>query len=256
MRIWLALFALLLVAGCARPPLDPAADRLARDFHGAVRSGDWARVEAVLAPDFAHTSDRRASFEQVRRALPAGQPREARVVGWSKGQGGVLSALHLYRFGDSDVVVQTTLRPEGARLKVAGFVANRLPPGQLEANRFTFAGKSARHYGFLVSAFLSPLVMVAVAAMAAMARGLRFKLAWMALALVGVGQAWFNWTTGEGGFTFAQLSLVNVGFGRATDISPWIIRFSAPAGALLVLARLLTLRDAVLSPAPKAEGRG
>jgi hypothetical protein len=256
MRSWLALLVLVLITGCARAPLDPAADRVARDFHAGVRAGDWAAVEAALAPDFARLPDRRAAYERVRRSLPPGPVQDARVVGWTEGEKGALSAVHLYRFAGSDVVVRTALRPQAGALKVTGFVANRLPPGQIEANRFTFAAKSSAHYGFLASALLSPLVMVTVAVMAATAQGLRFKLAWMALALVGVGQAWFNWTTGEGGFTWAQLSLVNVGFGRATDISPWIIRFSMPAGALLVLARLLTLKERVLSPEPRAEGRG
>ncbi|HEY8617878.1 hypothetical protein [Phenylobacterium sp.] len=243
MKAWFALLALLLVSACARAPLEPRADRAARDFYAAVEAGDWARVEAALAPELARTAQGRAGFQRLRAALPRGGAREARAVGWSRAGEGGLQAVHLYRFAHSDVVVRTTLRPHGGNLRVASFVAQRQPLGQVEANRFTFAGKTPRHYSFLATALLSPLIMVAVAAMAAMARGLRFKLAWMALALVGVGEAWFNWTTGEGGFSFAALSLVNVGFGRDTDISPWLIRFSLPAGALLVLARLATLKE-------------
>jgi hypothetical protein len=241
MRTWFALFAVLFVAACARPPLDPAADRAARQFYAAVEAGDWPRVEQALSPGLARTPDARAGFERLRAALPRERPREARAVGWAKLDGGALSAVHLYRFSDSDVVVRTTLQPQAGGPRVASFMANRLPLGEVEANRFTFAGKTPQHYGFLISALLSPLVMVAVAAMAAMTRNLRFKFAWMALAVVGVGEAWFNWTTGQGGFTFAQVSLINVGFGRATDISPWIIRFSMPVGALIVLARLLLM---------------
>lgn len=243
MKTWLALLALLFVAGCARPPLDPQADRAARDFYAAVHAGDWSRVDASLSPAMAR-GDRRAAFEQVRRALPPGPVREVRAVGWTRPDGADhVSAVHLYRFADADVVVNTALQPSGpgGSLQVASFLANRLPKGVVEANRFSLSGKTPRHYAFLVTAFLSPLVMVAVAAMAAMTRGLRFKIAWMALALVGVGSAWFNWTTGEGGFSAAQISLVNMGFGRDTDISPWIIRFSMPIGALLVLVRLLLI---------------
>lgn len=243
MKTWFVLLALLFVAGCARAPLDPQADRAAREFYAAVQAGDWGRVDASLSPAMARAANRRAAFEQVRRALPAGPVREVRTVGWTRPDGAEhVSAIHLYRFADADVVVNTALQPgPGGSMQVASFLANRLPRGVVEANRFSLAGKSPQHYGFLATAFLSPLVMVAVAAMAAMTRGLRFKLAWMALALVGVGSAWFNWTTGEGGFTAAQISLVNMGFGRDTDISPWIIRFSMPVGALLVLARLLLM---------------
>lgn len=244
MKTWLVLLSLLFLAGCARPPLDPRADRAARDFYAAVQAGDWGRVDASLSPAMARAANRRAAFEQVRGALPRGPVREVRAVGWSRPDGADhVSAVHLYRFSDADVVVNTALAPSGpgGSLQVASFLANRLPRGVVEANRFSLSGKSPQHYGFLATAFLSPLVMVAVAAMAAMTRGLRFKIAWMALALVGVGSAWFNWTTGDGGFTAAQISLVNMGFGRATDISPWIIRFSMPVGALLVLARLLLM---------------
>jgi hypothetical protein len=257
MRIWIALLALVLLAGCARASLDAGADRTARDFYAAVQAGDWPRAEAHLGPAMARP-DRTAGLQEVRRALPGGPPREARSVGWTPvGRQGV-SAVHLYRFAQADVVVSTVLQPTGpgGRMEVAGFVANRLAPGVLETNKFGVSGRSARHYGFLASAMLSPLVMGAVALMAATTRGLRFKLGWIALALVGVGSAWINWATGEGGFTWAQIGLVNVGFGRATEISPWIIRFSMPVGALLVLARLLTLKDSRASPPPGATREG
>jgi len=86
MKTWLALLALLFVAGCARPPLDPQADRAAREFYAAVHAGDWSRVDASLSPAMAR-GDRRAAFEQVRRALPPGPVREVRAVGWTRPDG-------------------------------------------------------------------------------------------------------------------------------------------------------------------------
>ena len=71
---------------------------------------------------------------------------------------------------------------------------------------------------------------------------MKLKPAWFALCFVGIGSAYMNWTSGAAGFNAAQLSLINFGFTRATDISPWIIRFSAPVGALVVLVRLLLHR--------------
>lgn len=242
---WLIIAAaLVLLGGCVRGPLETEADTAARGFFAAVSRGDWTAVDAALAPSVAGATGRLQGFEGARRAIPGGGIQEARTVGWSRiEQGGHkrTTAVHLYRYPGADLVVRTVLErsPPANSFTVAGFYLSRLPPGVVEANRFSFAGKSLRHYLYLASAVMSPLVMVGVALMAATTAGLRLKLLWIALCFVGVGVAWLNWTTGEGGFIASQVGLINVGVSRATDISPWILRFSAPVGALLVLVRLL-----------------
>lgn len=238
MRGILVFLAVLALCGCGRAPLKPEADRQARGFFEAVRAGDWTTVDAQLGPSMAAIPNRQATFEAVRASLPTGAPREAREVGWAEKDGAV-SAVHLYRFADSDVVVSTALQNG----KVAGFLANRLPPAAIEANRFTLGGKTPRHYGFLISAVLSPLAMLGMALLAAATKELRWRYAWAALALVGVGKAWLNWTTGQGGFEWAQVGLLGAGVTRATDISPWVLSFAAPVGALIVLARIATVKS-------------
>lgn len=240
-----AVVALVLLAGCMRPPLDPAADRTAREFFTAVQGGDRAGVDARIAPEVANNPRRFQVFDQVRAATPSGAPREARAVGWEsvKATGGTrTAAIHLYRYGDADLVVRTTLRPGAGGLKVVSLVVSRLPPGAIDANRFTLAGKGASQYAFLAAAVVSPLVMLGVALLALFTPGLSCRAVWALVAFVGIGSATLNWTTGQGGFDAAQMSFINLGLSRATDISPWILRFSPPVGAIVVLLRLIFVR--------------
>lgn len=234
--ILLALAALTLF-GCARPPLPSEADRQAQGFFEAVRAGDWSRVDAQLGPNMLAVPNRQVTFQAIRGALPSGAPREARAVGWAEKQGAI-SAVHLYRFPESDVVVSTAL----TNGKITGFLANRLPPAAIEANRFDIRGKTPKHYTFLLSSILSPLAMIGMALLAIGMKELPWRFAWAALSFVGVGKAWLNWTTAQGGFEWAQVALLGSGLTRATDISPWVFSFSAPVGALIVLLRIATLK--------------
>jgi hypothetical protein len=241
-----------LLLGCARPPLDPAADRTARAFFAAVQTGDRAGIDAQVAAEVAADPRRFQVFDQVRAATPAGAPREARTVGWETVNtpgGPRTSAIHLYRYTDGDLVVRTNLQPAAGGFRVVNVVVGRPPPGAIDASRFTLAGKSLAQYGFMATALLSPLVMVGVALMALFTRELSFRPVWALLAFVGVGSAMMNWTTGQGGFDPAQVSFIDVGLRRASDISPWIIRFSPPLGAILVLIRLVFVKAREPEPA-------
>jgi hypothetical protein len=244
-----ALAALLLLAACARPPMETEADQAARGFFEALRTGDWAAADAGLAPAQAASPDHRLRLAAARKAIPGGEIAQGKPIGWTRTETAGrkrLTALHLYRYPGADLVVATTLEraPPSNAYKVSALVLNRLAPGQVEANRFTLKGKGARQLTFLASAVLSPLVMLGVALMAAFTRGLAWKPLWVALCFVGVGAAYMNWTNGQGGFAWAQIGLIGLGANRATDISPWIVHFAAPLGAILVLARLLLRREA------------
>ncbi|MET0274310.1 MAG: hypothetical protein ABW360_15085 [Phenylobacterium sp.] len=228
-----------MLAACAKP-VDPAADRTARAFFTAVQAGDRTGIDAQLAPETAANPARFAAFDQIRLATPAGPQREARAVGGEAGK--TPSTLHLYRYEGGDMVVRTNLKAVPGGFRVLSAAVSRPPPGAIDANDFGLSGKTPRQYGFLATAVISPLVMIGVALMALFTPGLRFRAVWALLALVGVGAATLNWTTGVGAFDPAQVSFINVGFTRASDISPWILRFSPPVGAIIVLVRLMFVR--------------
>jgi hypothetical protein len=237
-----------MLAACS-PRLDPEADRTARKFFQSVQAQDWRSVDASLSARFLSNSDYRRAITAAAAAAPDTPPREARAVGWSPGRldkGEAAVVLHLYRYEGADLVVRTVVRRQAGGPKIEGLAVTRLAPGALAANAFTLTGKTARHFGFLASALFSPLVMLAAALIAATSRDLRLKPLWVALAFVGVGEAWFNWTTGQGGFSPTQIGLISAGFGRESEIAPWILEFSAPVGALATLTWL------ALRPRPTA----
>jgi hypothetical protein len=245
--IWIVIVCLVLV-GCARAPLETEADQAARGFFEALRTSDWAAVDAGLAPSQAASPDHRLRLATAQKAIPGGEIERVKPIGWTRTEAGGrkrLTALHLYRYPGADLVVSTTMErsPPSNAYKVTALVLSRLAPGQVEANRFRLKGQDARHLLFLASAALSPLVMLGVALMVLFTRGLSWKPLWFALCFVGVGAAYMNWTSGQGGFVWTQIGLIGLGANRATDISPWILHFAAPLGAILALARLLLRRE-------------
>lgn len=251
MRSWLpivlALAGLVLLASCGRAPLETEADRTAQAFFKVLRDGDAAAMAAQLSPALGERPDTYDHLMRMRAAIPAGQVQEVRTVGWARTQtksGKRLDTVHLYRFPGADLIVGTALVrvPPANNYGVANLVLNRVPPGTIERHRFRLSGKTPRQLGFLATTILSPLVMLGMAILVIFTPGLKLKPLWFALCFVGVGSAYMNWSTGQGGFSPMQLGLINFGFTRTTDISPWIIRFAPPVGALLVLIRLLLHR--------------
>jgi hypothetical protein len=244
--VWIAAACALVLAACGRAPLETEADQTARSFFTALSRADWPGVDATLAPSALAAANRHLQFEGARRAIPGGAPTEAKGVGWGRTETAGrkrLTALHLYRYPGADLVVTTSLEriPPSNGYRVVGLVLNRLPPDALEANRFTL-DKPARQLVFLASAVASPLIMIGVALLVIVTPGLKLKPLWFLLCFLGVGVAYMNWTTGQGGFAPTQLAVINLGFTRATDISPWIVRFSAPVGAILVGLGLMAWR--------------
>ncbi len=110
------------------------------------------------------------------------------------------------------------------------------------AAKFWAPGKSLAQWAFLMATLLMPAVMLSVAIAVARAKALPWKLAWFALCFVGVGAAWMNWTSGVAGLEPA-INLVGFGLSRGpSPLSPWILGFALPVGALISALRLALRR--------------
>jgi hypothetical protein len=122
--------------------------------------------------------------------------------------------------------------------KLVSIVVTPVDPAQVAANRFWSPGKTSEQRAFLIATFLTPAVMVAAAIATLRAKGLKRKWLWVLVSFVGVGAVWMDWTSGAWGAGWAAKL---VGFGLAkgpSPLSPWILHFSPPAGALLAAIRL------------------
>jgi hypothetical protein len=122
--------------------------------------------------------------------------------------------------------------------KLVTIAATPVDPAQVAANRFNSPGKTPKQWAFLVATFVTPALMLAAAIATLRAKGLKQKWLWVVVSFVGVGAVWMDWTSGAWGAAWA-VNLVGFGLAKGPSLlSPWILHFAPPAGALVVAVRL------------------
>ena len=101
-----------------------------------------------------------------------------------------------------------------------------------EANVLTLVGKTPTHYLYLLLAVLAALTCVAGAIFAGVQR---VGIPWILISLIGVGSFSIDWSTGATSFNPLRLQVLAAGFVRAGPVAPWIVSWSIPLGAILML---------------------
>jgi hypothetical protein len=258
-RIIVCLAALCLLAAC-NPAInvrDEAADQVVKSTFSDVRMRN-PHIFEILTPQMQNQLTPEL-LDQVREHIPPTLPRSRTPIATrvrSGPQGQILEATDQYDFGDDVLTVQTLLvRPaaEGPWL-VNGFHIHLANAQLIAADRFTAPGKTPVQYLFLVLTLLSPLTMIAALVKVIGAKGLRRKWLWGPLAFVGLMQLQMNWTTGQIGWT--PISLQILGFGivkSAPAVAPWVLFFTVPVFALLILFGVLANPKRAKPPAPQPE---
>jgi len=259
-----------LLSACAPNWVEPDADRAGRTFVDAVQRADWPAMDKALGPELMADPEHAAKIERVRGQFPADPPwsikllKSSRSASWgrAKDMPERSTLQYLYGFANRVLVIDLSLDQAGQKVVVdrQALAAGQNPkkiiklyqvvdlqvrtadPQSVAANHFFGTRKTALQWGFLAATFAVPLVMLAAAVAALRARGLKWRLAWVALALVGVGSIWMNWATGAVGQTWAAVNLLGFGIVRGpSPLDPWMLRFASPVGALAVVVRLLVL---------------
>jgi len=262
--------AALILAGCAPSWVEPDADRAGRTFIDAVQRADWPAMDKALGPQLMADPDHAMKIERVRALFPADPPwsikllKASRTTSWGRPKDAPERSTlqYLYGFANRSLVIDLTLDQAGQKVvidkqalaggqpakkivklyQVTDLQVRPVDAATVAGERFFGPRKTPLQWGFLAATFAVPLVMLAVAVAAARARGLTWRPAWMALALVGVGSVWMNWATGAVGQTWAGAGLLGFGIVRGpSPLDPWMLRFASPVGALVVLVRLLIL---------------
>lgn len=237
---------LLTLSACAlaKPPGD--IDGAARLAFNQLRRGEDAALLARGTP--ALQAADAETLAQVRALIPKGRPTATKALAWraTMGTDGHHAEVqHRYDFASGVLMVDTALaRPNReSPWQVHGLHVTPVATEDIQANAFTFAGKTAGHYAFLVATIASPLLMLAAIIVVIRAPGLKRKWLWCLLALAGVGSAQMNWTTGEMGFNLLSLQLIGAGIVKnLSPLAPWILKFMVPVGAVLAILRGLKAR--------------
>lgn len=250
------------LAGCGGA-LSPEDDRAMLEVFELTKSGEFDAIETRLNP-ILRTPESRVVLERLNNGIAnAGEPCErtfvsattTRVLATS-GTGRRVTARHQYACPNATFVVDT-------RLWIAADAAPVIehfhftpvnPEAAAAAQKFSFAGKNWRHYVFFAIAVASPLLMLLALLGALFTKGFKRKWIWMIVALAGIGKFSMIWPTGEIHTALASINLIGFGVTRAGHaLAPWVVSFTPPLGAIIVLSLLLPRWTGAVDPNEQPE---
>lgn len=239
----IAAMAAVAIALCACNPAsalrDPAVDAEIGATFERVRSQD-PRLLDTLTPEIVATISPEA-LSAIRAEIPEGAPTARKVMATSiasTSRGTTVEAIDEYAYPDRILLVRTVLQqaPDDMQWRIAGFHVQAASTAEIASHKFGAAGKSVGHYLFLAMTALSPLVMVAALVKVVRTSGLRRKWLWGILAFLGLLSLQMNWTTGEVMVNYLTVQLLGAGVMKAASpLAPWLLTFSLPVGAVLIL---------------------
>lgn len=227
----------LLLASCSMLKPDPTV----REIYDTVHAGDIAKLRSMASPEIL-TPGFDAQVAQLHALLPKEPPTRVQVIGRTMSTmtnaGDTLQDQELFEFGARKAVVSALLhRANGTSpWKVKVFNVKFFTPAELQANAFTFRGKTALHFAFLLATIASPIAMIAALVKVIRRKGLRRKWLWGLLSFVGLFSFAMNWSTGAVSINWLTVQIIGAGFvSAAPGLAPWMLTFTLPVGALLIL---------------------
>lgn len=236
----------LMISACTGA--DPAEEARIRQFFDHVRAGEFDTAETSMAENL-RTAESRAQLEAIRSEyIPQRAPTSARLVNWSavSPAGGDATArfLHRYDYADTVLMVTTATRtaPGGPTL-IEGFHVQAIPlEGRSTVDSaFTLEGATPQKMAFLGAMTLSAILVLIAFFGVIFTPGFKRKILFALVALAGAPTLTMNWETGEwAAQLFIGISL-SLGFSATRGFGPfdpWMLKFSVPIGALIVLSLL------------------
>ncbi len=256
-RLLAGLFSLgcLFLAGCSPDrflgAMAPDADQArAAHYVDLLRSGQLRGIEADLDPSLPRSGVHNA-LARMSLGFPSGTPMSRKLVGVNFTKSPTANDVNLtyeYEFPGKWLLVNVVMRHGADRTTIVGLHLNFIPDSLERANRFTFQGKSPRHYLFFALAVLAPMVSIY-----ALVRCVRLKLRrrrwiWFLFILFGFGSTSLNWTTGQCTFNPISFELLSTSALRPF-YGPWTLSVAIPVGAIV----FLLLQKRLSASAPPAE---
>lgn len=244
----LCLLALAFLAACGGV-LEDGEDETLQAIVSDTRAG---RVDAVyerLDPGLKTPQSQTALNQLTALLQEASEPCERSLLGVSasnqfntgSGSSRRIVAQHKYVCPNATLRIEITLSiASGEPYAIENF---RITPidaaAAAEAAEFSLRGQSASHYAFFTAAIGSLVLMFASLLGVIFTKGFKRKWLWAIISFVGVTKLTMIWPTGQIITQFATINLIGFGVTRAADpMAPWIVNFTPPVGALLVLSLL------------------
>ena len=194
----------------------------------------------LIEPDLdivARSSDAREKLTEAFHQFPDEDPESVRLVGvntFHSADEAKSTLTYEYKFAMTWVLAAITLHQTGGVSRVAAIGIARRTQSLEQNAAFTFAGKGAGQFLFLLVG-MGSLGLSFYAALTCIQTNLHRKWPWFLLTLLGVGKVLLNWNTAAVYFQPIFIGLPPFS-ATAQPYDPWIFSCSIPLGAILFLA--------------------
>lgn len=218
----------------------PADRAVAQEAITALRSNNIPRLTALAVPE---ARSRIASLAPaLRRNIPSDRSVRVTLAGawWIKNLRTGADRVTLdyqVRGARRQAFVRLGLTHRNGKVLVAQFQAARLARPMEVTNAFRIAGKGWAHFAFLLFALLTVALIIAALVTLARAPGGRWRWAWALGSLFGFGQFLISWTTGQVSVSPLHIQFLGAQVVRTGPVGPWIVGWSVPLVAIVVLWR-------------------
>ena len=145
------------------------------------------------------------------------------------------------QYPDAYQLVNLVLLENSKGLSIKGFHINDISDSLDVLNKFTFTGKSLKHYLFFCITIAYMLFIITAFVVCVRIKNLQAKWLWAIITLIGFCKVVFNWTTGTWdinpfsfGFTFSS-------FIQPSPYFPSILGFYIPVGAVIFFIKRTSL---------------
>lgn len=244
MRIILLVFSLLL-ASCSQSSLNdalasPQEKSVATRFIAALQSGRIDTVKTSLEPLLY------GQTLAIQQAIQPAIPKETNyalvtVAVQTNSANGVSKTLKALNYevgaGAKWAVIQIVMTEVAGGPQVVGWHATPFRNRPTASGDFTFAGKGALHYLWLLAMALSTLTILFTLNVIRRSEGIKRRWLWTLGAALGLGQFTLNWSTGAWGIRPLGFFLFGSAAFKASPFDPWMLSFSLPIVAVIFLLR-------------------
>jgi hypothetical protein len=237
------------------------ADARSRNYLAFLARGELDSADARLAPRFAGARTHDA-LAKIAALLDRQQFDSARVIGVNvntvNGVRHVNLSYELHSPPNRWSVANVATFDSARTWFVEGATARTIPHPLEDDVRFTLAGKTWRHYLWLLISLVCVATSVGMAFFIATRRGMPKRLGWAALCLVGLGMFSINWNTGESVTNLFSVLIGGASLTRGAPVLPWVLSFSIPIGAYYAWRRYRqwqTQRSKLAEVMPTPESR-
>ena len=246
-RVLFALVVTAVLTACSGA-LEQSDDQFVAETFNQASAGDFDAIERRLTPTL-RTPQSRSGMSQIQTIIQAaGEPCERKFV-WATtlrlvstgGSGRRASMRHTYHCPNQTLLVEATIwTGNGEPSLIENFHVTQIDAdAAAEAADFSLSGKSPAQYAFLAMAIASPLLMLIALLGVIFTRGFKRKWLWGIISLVGVVKLSMIWPTGAIHTDPLTINIIGFGVMRGLGpLDPWVVSFTPPIGALIVLSLL------------------